>query len=84
VIWDVDRRANELYCLEVWQIPSLAMPEFETITRQFRFAPGVGLPGRVWAGGEPIWLAEVAEDSNFPRAAAVAAQAGFTRRFASR
>src|SRR5882724_185139 len=76
VIWDVDRRANELYCLEVWQIPSLAVPEFETITRQFRFAPGVGLPGRVWAGGEPIWLAEVAEDSNFPRAAAVAAQAG--------
>src|SRR3989449_139234 len=75
VIWDVDRRANELHCLEVWQIPSLVVPEFETITRQFRFAPGVGLPGRVWAGGEPVWLAEVAEDLNFPRAAA-AAQAG--------
>ncbi len=75
VIWDVDRRVNELYCLEIWRIPSLQVPEFEKITRQFRFTQGVGLPGRVWAGGEPVWLAEVAEDPNFPRAAA-AAQAG--------
>jgi len=45
VIWDVDRRVNELYCLEIWRIPSLQVPEFETITRQFRFTQGVGLPG---------------------------------------
>ena len=75
VIWDLERSANELYCLEVWRIPSLNVPDFEKITRQFRFPRGVGLPGRVWAGGEPVWLTEVADDPNFPRAAA-AAQAG--------
>ena len=31
------------------------------------FAKGVGLPGRVWAGGQPFWVENVVEDSNFPR-----------------
>ena len=74
-IWDVDRTANELQCAEVWRHPHAVLPEFERVTRQFRFAPGVGLPGRVWASGEAAWIAELGKDPNFPRGAA-AAQAG--------
>jgi len=71
-IWEVDRTANSLRCLEVWNVPSLAASDFEKVTREFRFSRGLGLPGRVWASGEPAWISDVAEDANFSRAAAAA------------
>ena len=43
-------------------------PEFEATSRQAAFAPGIGLPGRVWETGKPIWLPDIVHDPNFPRA----------------
>ena len=34
------------------------------------FAPSEGLPGRVWISGEPLWVADLANEINFPRAPA--------------
>src|SRR5262249_35966230 len=53
VIWDVDRHANLLRCVAVWHRPALAATEFESQTGQRTFAPGEGLPGRVWATATP-------------------------------
>jgi len=67
-IWMVDRRANALRCIDIWHGASTGLEEFKALTSRMTFSPGVGLPGRVWAGGEPAWIFDVVLDANFPRA----------------
>ena len=67
-LWTIDRDASVLRCAEVWQSPSVRLPEFLAISRSTSFPRGVGLPGRVWATGQPNWIPDVVEDPNFPRA----------------
>ena len=67
-LWQVDERENVLRCVDCWHDPLIQVTDFEAITRQCTFAPGVGLPGRTWACGQAVWIADVSEDSNFPRA----------------
>ena len=69
-IWSLDADSGILRCVDTWHLPGLAVPEFDAVTRGTTFARGVGLPGRVWATGEPAWLSDVVTDANFPRAAA--------------
>ena len=65
--WTLNLEAQRLQCFECW--PSLTFAEFEATSRNRTFAPGEGLPGRVWATGQPAWIPDVIEDMNFPRAA---------------
>ncbi len=67
-LWQVERDARVLRCVDIWHRPSVSFPEFEAASRNARFPPGVGLPGRVWERGKPDWIADVAHDTNFPRA----------------
>jgi two-component system, sensor histidine kinase and response regulator len=67
-LWTIDCDLNVLRCTEIWNPPSGRFPEFDAISRRITFARGVGLPGRVWATGEPAWIPDVVQDSNFPRA----------------
>lgn len=41
--------------------------EFRQFTESMTFTRGVGLPGRAWANGKPLWILDVTDDSNFPR-----------------
>jgi serine phosphatase RsbU (regulator of sigma subunit) len=74
-LWTIDRDDEVLRCLEVWHEPTVAIPAFEQVSRQGTFSPGIGLPGRVWASGGPVWIPDVAGDVNFP-GALVAAREG--------
>jgi len=67
VIWDVDRHENLLRCVTVWLQPEIKAAQFEEQTRGRTFAPGEGLPGRVWATGAPLWISDLSADKNFPR-----------------
>jgi PAS domain S-box-containing protein/excisionase family DNA binding protein len=75
VVWSTDWHAGVLRCDEFWHVPSVDITEFEAISRSQTFSPGVGLPGRVWAGGQPVWIPDVLTADNFPRAP-YAARAG--------
>lgn len=66
-MWNADRQSKSLKCVEFWHSPDVDVAEFESITRQKSFEPGVGLPGRVWATRRPAWIPDVTQDTNFPR-----------------
>ncbi|WP_236960843.1 response regulator [Methylobacterium durans] len=46
---------------------------FRTITEETQLSAGVGLPGRVLAAGEPLWILDAELQPDLPRAAAAAA-----------
>src|ERR1700745_3160243 len=55
-------------CVELWHNASIEVPEFERVSREFAFVPGLGLPGRVWSSLESEYVLDVVSDENFPRA----------------
>ncbi|MCC5663238.1 CHASE3 domain-containing protein [Nostoc sp. CHAB 5784] len=66
-IWMVDEQANVLRFLDMWHKASFEVQEFEALNRQTTFAPGIGLPGRVWASSEPVWIADIVKELSFSR-----------------
>jgi PAS domain S-box-containing protein len=66
-LWRVDREAEALRCVELWHKASIEVPEFERVSREFTFVPGLGLPGRVWCSLKPEYIPDVVPDENFPR-----------------
>ena len=66
-LWLIDPTANVLRYVENWHLPSVNVPEFLLISRQITFSPNVGLPGRVWTSGEPIWIESIFSELNFLR-----------------
>ncbi|PIG93835.1 PAS domain S-box protein [Gloeocapsopsis sp. IPPAS B-1203] len=67
-LWSIDPQ-NVLHCVHTWHLPFAAAEEFEAIAQQTTFTPGVGLPGRVWASREPLWIADITQDPDFHRTA---------------
>lgn len=80
-IWMIDPVQQTLRCFHMWHSPHLNLKAFQQASRDMTFSRGVGLPGRVWKHGEPVWITNVVSDPNFPRASA-AAQEGLHSGFA--
>lgn len=60
---------GELVPTGLWHLDDRKRFEvFREVTERTRFAPGVGLPGRVLSSGAPAWITDVTKDPNFPRA----------------
>ncbi|PHQ79564.1 MAG: hypothetical protein COB66_06605 [Coxiella sp. (in: Bacteria)] len=42
--------------------------QFKKVTEKSNFEKGIGLPGRIWAGKQPLWIEDVYKDDTFLRA----------------
>ncbi len=77
-LWGVDRAGKTLRCLGTWPDPPGPFGDFAAVSRSTAFAPGVGVPGRVWAAAATIASDEIAFDPALPRSGA-AASVGWKR-----
>jgi PAS domain S-box-containing protein len=71
-LWLADAEDRVLVWSDGWTAGG-DLEEFAARSRRLTFPRGVGLPGRVWADGEPAWIADLTEDPNLPRADLAAA-----------
>ena len=78
-LWIADRDSDRLRWLASWHTAAIAS-DFVEASRGRTFARGIGLPGRIWADGQPSWIEDLASDPNFPRGP-VAAKIGLTSGF---
>jgi len=67
-LWKLDAGAGALRCVNLCHATAIATPEFDRLTQELCLEIGMGLPGRIWASGKPVWVENVVEDPNFPRA----------------
>ena len=72
--WIVDPTTEALRLLRGWKSPGAAGTAFMAASQHRTFRRGEGLPGDAWARGQAIWLPDVVQATNFPRAASAAAE----------
>jgi PAS domain S-box-containing protein len=70
-LWHVDSSAAVLRCAVTWQESSASIEELTRVSKEVTFPSGVGLPGRVWASCQALWIPDVAQDPTFRRTKAV-------------
>jgi PAS domain S-box-containing protein len=67
--WSVDVGARVLRCRQAWHPPSAPLEDFVAVSQRVTLAPGVSLPGQVWASDELAWVPDLlAIETNCPRA----------------
>ena len=76
--WLADPKRQEMRCLDRWHRPPAPAPGFPSGEQGLVRRMGSGLPGRVWASGQPTWISDTEADASLPRAA----DAGFHAAFA--
>ncbi|HEU0008242.1 MAG TPA: PAS domain S-box protein [Verrucomicrobiae bacterium] len=69
-VWEVDPEAKLLRCAATWRASPEAFERFDALSRERTIARGDGLPGEVWASGQPAWIIDVTHDTSFFRAPA--------------
>ncbi len=71
-LWTPESDGERLRCRATWHAPGADVDAFEEATLEIALARGEGLPGRVWQGGEPVWIRDAENEPAFPRARAAA------------
>ncbi len=66
--WTPESEGRELRCSPGWHASVGGLEAFREASERMRFAPEVGLPGRAWSWKAAVWVEDVTQDANFPRA----------------
>ena len=64
-VWMVDPEGKSLELIQYWHCPAARLESFLTDCHMKTFVHGEGLPGRVWATGEPLWVPDVMKNEHF-------------------
>jgi PAS domain S-box-containing protein len=80
-LWSVDASASRLFCNGFWHRNGGEPSRFEKAAGEVTFAPGDGLPGKVWQSGESAWTADLRTEHSSLRTG-LAEQAGLQSAFA--
>jgi PAS domain S-box-containing protein len=67
-VWFVDDEDRTMRALRGWQAANAVGDRFLAATLGHRFERGVGLAGRVWVTGRPLWVPDFSSDRTLPRA----------------
>jgi PAS domain S-box-containing protein len=67
-VWEYRPDAGHLRCVRGWHADEGDAAEFEALSGRLELEPGDGLPGQVFASGEPLWMVDAPTAANFPRA----------------
>ena len=70
-LWEVDA-GGALRCTADWQSPEGRLTRFAEFAGELRLESGIGLPGRVLASGEPVWIEDIRQDTGLPEAQSAA------------
>jgi PAS domain S-box-containing protein len=66
--WIVDDAAATIRCESVYTSPDASVDGFRAASRASTFTNGNGVPGRVWASGQTLYVADIAHETSSPRA----------------
>ena len=76
MIWSLNRTQGQLQYVNRWLTQAWQAPEsnqygkiqpFIDASQHTAFEWGMGLPGRIWQYQQPIWIADLTQEQNFPR-----------------
>ncbi len=71
ILWMRDAASGELYVMRTWQSPedreTASDAALLIASRGQNFRSGDGLPGRILASGQPLWIEDLRSDPQFPR-----------------
>ena len=73
-LWLPEESSPRLRCRYFWQAPAFPGSDLRQLSHDARAGRGEGVPGAVWASGEPVWVSDLPDRINSRiEAAAVAA-----------
>lgn len=66
--WVLSDEGSYLECSPAWYTRKDDLDAFRKASQQFKFLPGIGMPGQVWKQKQPVWMPDVTTFDSFARA----------------